>query len=761
MTRLRIFRNGSFVHAFVLLIFSVPVYADAVKKIRVQPDRAPDCASLKSIVESITRGCKTNDEKAVAIYNFCELTNYHFAYPSEPGGVPALKVINCYGWSLCGGLHSMESALWKELGWEYRFVGWDGHTTVEAKYDGRWHYLDIFLKFYAWEPDGKGGRTIASQDDLTAHSDTLIKQAFLLDEGRGCVYAVDNRFAMNGQHANWRAPALLSCGDTIQDVISGLKTHHSAGPSDSWAGINHADGDYSTDVDLVPGMGLTNTWDAVTDAWFWADQKAPPGHTCSGFKDSRNDPAYGLILEPYVNASRARSYGSGTLSFAPDFSSEAVLASFAQTENAKFSGGALVPKNASVPASVTVKFQSPYILTRAGGQAEGADTAEVSTDGGKTFVPVDLKDFSSSLRGRVAALLRLGFKTSLKNVRVDALVQNNPGSLPYLSPGKNSVAVSVADPASLGDNKLVVTYAYRLGSRTKSFDELCEEGKEIARQHTAKWSDTVTCVQKTFTARELPATFEIDCPTQIGQHPVYPRMVFVRREIVSPNGTARALPTGAVTAVRRGNDELATLPDPFLIGSESPTPIKARAVTTTRLPLQYLQFRSEKGEASKSGLLAWPKNAMEEGKVIRGAVLIGGEIRGPAKNLLAARLLLPVLRGHTQASEKLGVVFLKNALGPNDTLDYKELADVAGSTIVPVQPSESAEYKPAKSFAVDVTPAVRKVLSGMEKFQGLAVRILPDRAVDDGYTVRCLLSPDEKIVLELDYTTDEAASPAK
>ncbi len=131
-----------------------------VAEIKVLPDKAPDCSSLKSIVESITRECKTNDEKAIAIYNFMQLTHYHFAYPGEPGGLPVLKEINCYGWSLCGGLHSEESALWRQLGWGWRFVGWDGHTTVEANYDGKWHYLDAFLKFYAWKPDpGRPGRT--------------------------------------------------------------------------------------------------------------------------------------------------------------------------------------------------------------------------------------------------------------------------------------------------------------------------------------------------------------------------------------------------------------------------------------------------------------------------------------------------------------------------------------------------------------------------------------------------------------------------
>ncbi len=32
-----------------------------VWQIKVLPDKAPDCSSLKSMVETATRGCKTND----------------------------------------------------------------------------------------------------------------------------------------------------------------------------------------------------------------------------------------------------------------------------------------------------------------------------------------------------------------------------------------------------------------------------------------------------------------------------------------------------------------------------------------------------------------------------------------------------------------------------------------------------------------------------------------------------------------------------
>lgn len=559
-----------------------------VTQIKVMPDKAPDCSSLKSIVTSITRECKTNDEKAIAIYNFMQLSHYHFAYPGEPGGLPVLKEINCYGWSLCGGLHSEESALWRQLGWGWRFVGWNGHTTVEANYDGKWHYLDSFLKFYAWKPDpgAPGGRTIASEDELTSNSEGLIKNAFVLDPARKCVYAKNNQFGRYGNKVYWLAPAFLSCGDDLGGVIGGLKTHHRGGADEGWAGIVHADLGYSADVNLAPGFSLTNTWDAAPDAWYWGNSKKPPAHTCGGHKDTRNDPGIGLVLEPYVKSKPARSYASGTLAFAPDFSSDAVIKSFALVENVKFADQSLVPLRSGKPGVVVVDLASPYLLTRASGEASGADTVTVSTDGGKTFRPVDLKNFSDAVRGQVAAQVKIAFKESLKGLKLEATIQNNPGALPYLSPGKNVIAVSVTDPKSLGDNRLVVAYAYRLGSRSKSFEQMYDEDKEIAKSHDATWDDTVTCSQKTFAACDLPAKFEIDCPTPKGRYPVYPRMLFVRREVLTPRQLALSLPTPVTTPKVGANYELATLPSPWLIGTQLPPAVPGRTTKSAVLPVK-------------------------------------------------------------------------------------------------------------------------------------------------------------------------------
>jgi hypothetical protein len=80
-------------------------------------------------------------------------------------------------------------------------------------------------------------------------------------------------------------------------------------------------------------------------------------------------------------------------------------------------------------------------------------------------------------------------------------------------------------------------------------------------------------VSRTFTAKDLPATFEIDCPTPKGRYPVYPRMMFLRREVLAPSSVPLPLPQGAVAAKVGPNDELVSLPSPFLIGTEPP-PVK-------------------------------------------------------------------------------------------------------------------------------------------------------------------------------------------
>jgi hypothetical protein len=544
-----------------------------VHRIKVLADKAPDCSSLKAIVASVTRGCRTDDEKAVALYNFMLLTHYHQNYPSEPGGLGALKEINVYGWSLCGGLHTVEAALWREMGWPWRYVGWSnpGHTTVEVQYGGRWHYLDVFLRFYQWMPDARApdGRTIAGEQDIKANPG-LVRDGLVFDRARGVYYHKGNRFQNIKGKANWLAPSFLSCGDEPAGILTGVRSSHRAGSPTGWATLTFDSPGYSTDVNLAAGSSLTLTWDAVKGASWWNGRRYVPAHGC-GDKDYRNCPVIGPILEPYNRSGgMRRSYANGTLRFAPDLSKPGCLEGLAARDNVKVSDGKLTPADPARPASISVTLQSPYVMTRASGRADGADTAEISLDGGKTFKRIRLEDFSESVGGHYACLVRLSFTKALTALRLEAIVQCNRGALPYLSPGRNRITVSIANPKELGDKRLVVTYAYRPGFRTKSYQELADAGAEVARAHAASWSSRLTVVQKVFRAGDLPATFTIDVPTPRGKYPVYPRMLFLRREVLSPGTSALPLPEGAESPHSASAEELRSLPNPFTVGLDRP-----------------------------------------------------------------------------------------------------------------------------------------------------------------------------------------------
>ena len=187
----------------------------------------------------------------------------------------------------------------------------------------------------------------------------------------------------------------------------------------------------------------------------------------------------------------------------------------------------------------------------------------------------------------------------------------------------------------------------------------------------------------------------------------------------------------------------------------SSPPPKPRAVKTTKIPLTYVQYVNETGLVTNRGALKWPKVDSEAGKVLCSAVFINAELKDlPAKGLAAARLVLPVVQTHKSAPCKIGVVFLKNAAEPGKAADVKELENFAGTAVIPKQPEETPVYKPAKTFAVDVTRGIKAVAAGEAKCAGFAVRIVPDRGVDEGYTVRCEISPTDPVVLEVDTYAD-------
>jgi len=388
-------------------------------------------------------------------------------------------------------------------------------------------------------------------------------------------------------------------------------------------------------------------------------------------------------------------------------------------------------------------------MTRATGRAVGVDKAEISCDGGRTFSPIDLANFDEAVGGKYACHLRLSFSKRLAMLKIEIVVQHNRCALPYLSPGTNTVSVSVAEPKALGHDKLVVTYGYCLGSRRGGYEALCDEGAELARAHKAAWSDTPTIVQKVFSAKDLPATFEILVPTPKGFSPVYPRMLFLRREVIGPGRAPALVPKGALTATVGTGEQLKTLPNPFLMGIARPPKRVVRPRVTRKIPLElgHVVWRDKQGKTRDD---VWKDHFIKTRPKSAEAwvMLVGGKLGTlpAARDIAAARLCVPVTHAIPQAPTMLGAALLKAPFEPMRPYDLKQVGEVVGTTVVPkyAKPAEPKYYK------LDITRALKRLATGEVEFHGLALQTVPNRGVDDGWTTRIDITRSKPITIELD-----------
>ncbi len=447
----------------------------AVDGCKVTTDRTVDSSSLTSIVADVIRlsGAKTNDEKGIALYRYLHQVLFHSAYACEkrPQTVGPLKLINVYGWGLCGGEHTVMKALFETAGWQVRYRGWSdpAHTTVEALYDGRWHYFDVFLKAYFWTKDH---RTIAGQDDIKA--DPLIVLDGLKDG---------------------RVPAesFLCCGDDAASIVSGCASSHPepiSRPSDGWASVTGRDEGYSPLLTLISGASLALTWEALPG--MMVGDSAKGLHSCPNLKDIRSNPILGPIQEHYGN----RSYANGRLRYAPDFTHASDVADIMLTD-ASCAGGRLVAHGSG---SAVFALDLPYAYasaTLSAAFAGGDGSTEVSVDHGATWKPASSGDISALVRQHYSLWVKARFTTALTALAVDAVVEHNRAALPFLYPGANQVTVRASTGSLPANAALVVTYAYQEATapaqRSQFNGSLVEYG-EIKRVTT-----TITSLPWTYT----------------------------------------------------------------------------------------------------------------------------------------------------------------------------------------------------------------------------------------------------------------------
>src|SRR5262249_35114737 len=152
---------------------------------------------------------------------------------------------------------------------------------------------------------------------------------------------------------------------------------------------------------------------------------------------------------------------------------------------------------------------------------------------------------------------------------------------------------------------------------------------------------------------------------------------------VSANQKPLPLPEGAHEPKIGPGEELKTLPNPLLVGTQPPPPRVVRKVKTMTVELTGGPFVTKSGNAAEGDLLRWPKNDKEKVEAV--AYLVSGELKNlPAlKDLAGARLVVPAVRGHEKAPTKVGVTALLAPSVAGQAFDFKKLGDVLGTTTVP------------------------------------------------------------------------------
>jgi len=119
-----------------------------------------------------------------------------------------------------------------------------------------------------------------------------------------------------------------------------------------------------------------------------------------------------------------------------------------------------------------------------------------------------------------------------------------------------------------------------------------------------------------------------------------------------------------------------------------------------------------------------------------------------AKKFASAKLIFYVWEAHDKADMQAAAVSLKAPFVVGKPYDFANLGRMIGWTIVKRGRGRGAPFVPPRRYEIDVTREVRAWARG-KRAHGFAVRIVPNRGIDDGWTVRFTPSKDKRPELQI------------
>ena len=127
--------------------------------------------AIEDCVQFAAQGAASQQDKAIALYQWLLTHQWHLASPQEfnvPRATPdtrrssayelmvydANRARFSYGYGLCGTVHAWNEPYWKALGMNARRRAFPGHTNSEIEYGGHWHAFDTDMAGLIFRPDG-------------------------------------------------------------------------------------------------------------------------------------------------------------------------------------------------------------------------------------------------------------------------------------------------------------------------------------------------------------------------------------------------------------------------------------------------------------------------------------------------------------------------------------------------------------------------------------------------------------------------------
>ena len=480
--------------------------------IRVTTDGSVDCHSLGSIAACLCGRSMSEQDRAIALYQFVRRLMFHYPQRSErkaPDDLDAARLLNTYGYSFCSQQAIALVGLWQAAGIAGEIWSMPGHVTAHARYGGGLHWFDPLIGAYVYR---RGGSVVASLPEIAADP-TLLTRA--VEEGRAPAGFLPCRSVLREDAERFcqHDPRYVSTCRGLGGDLAFLAAL--AADARPWPWGRPDQPRYDGGATLRGGERVVFLWETLPGeanctslkpgqrprANVVAPEELPPKHIC-GAAAERRDVLHYRYWQPYAKrlggVRTCRYQANGRHVYRPDFARPPTRDLFERNTfvwrpPARGEAALRVRRKGTI-ARLLCRLRTPHVYTslavtaafhRAAADDVSRiclsadrrrwlpvwDAARLGARRGKVLAEAKLRD---RIVGRRELWIRLDCRTAgdpakagLADLKIEGVFQHNMFARPYLVPGRNRITVHGCRDDLPEGRGLTVTWVWQEGRTTR------------------------------------------------------------------------------------------------------------------------------------------------------------------------------------------------------------------------------------------------------------------------------------------------------